>query len=94
MDMAFKSWLSISKDGWGGWKMARQHYSVSQNQDKTKTKIENKNKNAKISVVSPSPVVVNGTAPHLPCLPWPGSRIQYGFTCIRWTLAETRLDIA
>jgi hypothetical protein len=46
MDVDFVGWLSISKDWWGGWKKARQHYSVNDQE-------------SKISLLS-SPSVVNG----------------------------------
>jgi hypothetical protein len=49
MDVDFVGWLSISKDWWGGWKEAKQHYSVN-------------NQESKISLLSSSSVV-NGEPP-------------------------------
>ena len=46
MEVDFVGWLSISKYWWGGWKKARQHYSVNDQE-------------SKISLLS-SPSVVNG----------------------------------
>jgi hypothetical protein len=47
MDVDFVDWLSISKGWWGGWKKARQHYSVNDQE-------------SKISLLSSSSVVNGG----------------------------------